>query len=459
VAKAQTIRRVKNIRTTLLVLLGFLTCKVAVGQSFEPKPNDACLQPFEPVKAPQPLRPVLRQDDRLAICGDSITEQKMYSRLMEDYLTMCVPELNITVRQFGWSGERAPGFLTRMTNDCLRFHPTIATTCYGMNDHEYRPYEERIGQTYRLNSAAIIEAFKANGVRVIEGSAGCVGKVPSWGNRTNYTIQDLNLNLCKLRNIGIEVARAEGAGFADVFWPMITAGVEAQKKYGTNYAIAGRDGVHPGWAGHTVMAYAFLKALGLSGQIGTFVVDLKKNTMATSKGHELLSAKDGIFEIRSTRYPFCCCAPDEEPKAPYPVCGKDDPEKDSSIRSAMTLIPFNAELNRLTLLAKNVKRKNYKVTWGEESKTFASDQLTRGINLAEEFPRNPFSAAFAKVDVAVAAKQAYETKQIKQSFRSEQAKSDMEAVAAQTENERQPLAEAIKAAFVPVTHTIKIEPL
>ena len=70
---------------------------------------------------------------------------------------------------------------------------------------------------------------------------------------------------------------------------------------------------------------------------------------------------------------------------------------------------------------------------------------------------NPFCEAFAKVDAAVAAKQAYETKQIKQSFRSPEAKADMEAVAARTEKEREPLAAAIKAAFVPVTHTIKIE--
>jgi hypothetical protein len=97
----------------------------------------------------------LRQGDRLAICGDSITEQKMYSRIIEDYLTMCVPELNVSVRQYGWGGERAPGFLARMTNDCLRFKPTIATTCYGMNDHEYRRYEDRIGQTYREYSEAI----------------------------------------------------------------------------------------------------------------------------------------------------------------------------------------------------------------------------------------------------------------------------------------------------------------
>jgi len=57
-----------------------------------------------------------------------------------------------------------------MTNDCLRFKPTIATTCYGMNDHEYRAYEDRIGATYRQHSTAIARAFKNAGTRVIQGS-------------------------------------------------------------------------------------------------------------------------------------------------------------------------------------------------------------------------------------------------------------------------------------------------
>ena len=97
----------------------------------------------------------------------------------------------------------------------------------------------------------------------------------------------------------------------------------------------------------------------------------------------------------------------------------------------MTLIPFNQELNRLILKASNVKAgRSYKVTWGSESRTFTADQLERGINLAAEFPGNPFCAAFAKVDAAVAAKQAYETRQIKQVFRSPEAKTDMEGVAA-----------------------------
>ena len=107
--------------------------------------KDPYFAPFHPTPAPAPKKNFLKTGDQLAIIGDSITEQKKYSRIMETYLTVCVPELNISVRQYGWSGEKAPGFLARMTNDCLRFKPTVATTCYGMNDHTYRPYTNEIG--------------------------------------------------------------------------------------------------------------------------------------------------------------------------------------------------------------------------------------------------------------------------------------------------------------------------
>ena len=96
---------------------------------FHSSASDPLSDKFKPLPAPQSGSLMLQTNDRLAICGDSITEQKMYSRIIEDYLTVCVPDLHVTVRQYGWSGERAPGFLARMTNDCLRFKPTIATTC------------------------------------------------------------------------------------------------------------------------------------------------------------------------------------------------------------------------------------------------------------------------------------------------------------------------------------------
>src|SRR6185437_5359268 len=294
---------------TKAILLGILSLTLTAAAADDTNANSAMLSGFMPIAGPQPTHLILRRGDHVAICGDSITEQKMYSRIMEDYLTMCVPQLGVTVRQYGWSGEKAPEFLRRMTNDVLQFEPTVATTCYGMNDHEYRTYEDRIGETYRTNQALIADTFKHWGVRVILGSAGCVGKVPTWQKDREFTIDQLNQNLATLRNIDAELATKMGVGFADVFWPMMNAGTVARQRYGTHFNISGADGVHPNWAGHTVMAYAFLKAMGLDGEIGTFTVDLKKNVMKTPAGHEVVGATTGEFQIKSTRYPFCPCEP------------------------------------------------------------------------------------------------------------------------------------------------------
>ena len=149
-------------RTQLICLFGLLNLTLVAAPLLEPKPDAPFFDKYQPVKAPAVSGLALKNGDRLAICGDSITEQKMYSRIMEDYLTMCAPQLKVTVRQFGWGGEQVPGFLARMTNDCLRFKPTIATTCYGMNDSEYRSYEDRIGQTYETNSVKLVETFQAS---------------------------------------------------------------------------------------------------------------------------------------------------------------------------------------------------------------------------------------------------------------------------------------------------------
>ncbi len=454
-----------NFMGTKTLLLGILSLTLASAVADETNSNAALLSGFMPVAAPQPTHLILRRGDRVAICGDSITEQKMYSRIMEDYLTMCVPQLDLTVRQYGWSGERAPEFLNRMTNDVLRFEPTVATTCYGMNDHEYRTYEDRIGDTYRTNQALIARTFKNWGVRVILGSAGCVGKVPTWQKDRSFTVDELNSNLGRLRNIDAELATSMDVGFADVFWPMISAGNVARQRYGTNFNISGNDGVHPNWAGHTVMAYAFLKAMGLDGEIGTFTVDLKKGQMKTTAGHEVVSADGGEFKIKSSRYPFCPCEPEGSAAKRYPVCGKTEISRDDNIEAGMALVPFNQDLNRLTLIVKNGSANQYRVTWGAESKVFSAAQLAQGINLSAEFPSNPFGEAFAKVDAAVIAKQEFETHEMKTDFRPKGVQHPtIEAVTAQTEQvvkedeaTHNKLAGAVSAAFVPVTHTIRIE--
>lgn len=64
-------------------------------------------------------------------------------------------------------------------------------------------------------------------------------------------------------------------------------------KFGADYMMCGKDGVHPGWAGQTVMAYAFLKGLGLDGEIGTITYNAATGQAWRGDGHEITASAPG----------------------------------------------------------------------------------------------------------------------------------------------------------------------
>ncbi len=436
-------------RWPALLTLVCLSATSVSAQVYETPLKDPYFAIYHPRLAPPPGPLLLKEGDQLAIVGDSITEQKMYSRIMETYLTVCAPQLKVAVRQFGWSGETAEGFRRRMESDCLRFKPTVATFAYGMNDSKYRPYDDVNGLWYASNYTAIVRAFKAAGARVVVGTPGSLGTLHGarGNNPGGGTLDERNLNLCVMRDLDIRLAESEGVRVADVFWPMLQAAHEGEIRYGTPekpYALPGADGLHPNWSGHLVMARCFLRALGLDGEIGTFKVDLKGGRAEASAGHKVESFANGELTITSMRYPFCDGGATNDAKA---------------IRGGMSLVPYNQELNRLMLVVANIGTPRCQVIWGGATNTYTADQLAAGVNLADDFAVNPFSEAFKNVDQAVAAKQVYETRQIKMLFRSDEARTNMPAVVTRTEAERAPLVEAMKAAFVPVRHVIKLTPV
>ncbi len=391
---------------------------------------------------------ILKKGDRLVIAGDSITEQKLYSRYIEDYLAACTPQLDLWIIQLGWNGETAGGFLGRMDRDCLYFKPNVMTTCYGMNDGGYRVYVDAIGEGYGKNMKAIVEKAKAAGVIVVAGSPGAVDtEYFRLANPTAY-----NDNLARLGAISRKIAMDSGMVFANVHDPMIKSMALAKAALGKEYSVCGQDGFHPGPNGHVVMAYAFLKAMGLDGQIDTITVDMSGQAKATD-GHKVLSSSAGKAEIESSRYPFCFSG---------------DPKSDASTQSMEPFVPFNRDLNRLTLVVANLKADKAKVAWGAEVKSFTREQLAKGINLAAEFGDNPFSEAFKKVDERVAQKQAFETTMIKRLFR----KPEDVAKALGDDGDSDPtnanpkarlsakqnaLSKAVRSAVTPVKHTITVE--
>ena len=394
--------------------------------------------------------PRLQAGDFVAVCGDSITEQKQYSVFIEDYLLMCQPAARLRAMQAGWGGEVAHGFLPRMERDVLALHPTVLTTCYGMNDGGYGPFVEDRGKLYRDTHKTIIQEARKAGVRLIViGSPGCVDSY-AFRNDPNAA-QVYNTTLGKLRDIAREVAAEEKVAFADVHAAMMDVMAAAKAKYGPAYHLAGADGVHPWQNGQLVMAYAFLKALGCDGDVGTISLDLAAGKAEATPGHQVLSCANGAVEVESTRYPFCFFG---------------DPASPSATRGVLEFLPFNDDLNRFRLVVKGADAAaRYQVTWGEAGKEFSGADLARGINLAAEFLDNPFCAPFQKAEQTIRQQQDYETPLTKVLLHSlpqyrevaPEESAALDRVAAAAIARDQALAEASSAAVVPVRHLLKVE--
>ncbi len=229
---------------------------------------------------------VLRSGDLVAVCGDSITEQKLYSLYIGQYLLLCQPAENLMAMQFGWGGERAGGFLARVDNDVLTFEPTVATTLYGMNDGGYAPATPGMLNNYRKDMTESVRKLKAGGVRVvIVGTPGIVDPVTF--KRSSVDSTTYNETLAALAKVAHEVARSEGVLVADVYNAMMSSMLQARTVLGEGYKIA-PDGVHPYASAHLAMAYAFLKAMEVSGDIGTLSVDYSGDQATGAPGHRVM---------------------------------------------------------------------------------------------------------------------------------------------------------------------------
>lgn len=390
-----------------------------------------------------------RAGELVAICGDSITEQRGYAAFMTAYLLACQPAPSLETIKFGYSGERAPPFLARLEKDVLPFHANIATICYGMNDGDYAAPNSEAIATYRRAINEIARTFKRAGYRqVVLGSPGVVDPDTF---RKEVGAAVYNETLARLTEVAQAVAREQGVTFADVHHVMLDAMMKAKTRFGAAYHVAGKDGMHPAQNGSLVMAYAFLKALGCDGDIGTITVDAGHGTASATPGHRIVAVAGGTVTVESRKYPFCVYGDAKDPDATAGI---------------VEFIPFHQDLNRFTLRVTHSPAAALRVTWGGTQRTFSAAQLERGVNLAAEFPTNPFSEPFARVLAAVQRRDAFEVIALRRVWNP---LSGFDAVApeegARVRAIRQLLVEMVeherhltRAELVPVTHTISIEP-
>ena len=376
--------------------------------------------------------PLPKCGDFIAMGGDSITHMSHYSRFVEVYLLATRPDLDLRVMKIQrWCGGRAEDYAREtLEEELLPAKPNIFVVCFGMNDGNGAAPNAATERGYEAALTTIVERNRANGTTTVLCSPGVVDEMsyrnatlaaaefnrangtPSQGDETggNTSATVYNRTLSGLRGVACRVADKEKMPFADVYDAMWKVMQAAKAGYGdtwprvdsSNFAdrrfMMFSDGVHPCVSAHIPMAFSVLKALGFDGAIGGIHLNWSSGVVHTDGGQKAALTDKGSIAVESSRLPFCffddSVANEVYPNVPY--------------RYVLQHCPFNQELNRYMLRVDGLPNKVIKVTWGGHSRCYTRNQLESGINLAAEFPDNPFSPVLRELDTDTWRKQVYE---------------------------------------------------
>jgi len=309
--------------------------------------------------------------------GDSITEQKQYTTLIETYTLTRFPTMKITFRNAGWGGDtawlaRRGDFDAGLQRDVLALSPKAVTIDFGMNDARggdgtYTKYLEY--------STKLVKAIVKSGARVALITPSPEEKYEPTGPAGSA----YNLMLKKYSDGLKQVADNEHVLFIDQYTPFVGY-IEAGRKAGILSASAPasdpnvirltNDSVHPNWGGHLIMATVILQGLHAPADVSSVTVDAAARSITAVQGCSVdwQNNPEGFVQFKRT-----------DSALPWPIPA--DPKVDTVLK-----IPgFDPEeaLNRYGLTVTGLKDGSYNLLVDDHQVgAYSSADLAKGINLA-----------------------------------------------------------------------------
>ncbi|HTI70179.1 MAG TPA: SGNH/GDSL hydrolase family protein [Candidatus Limnocylindria bacterium] len=328
----------------------------------------------------------IHDGDRVVFLGDSITEQRLYTTYIEAYALTRHPEWKLSFRNVGWGGDTAwlrqrshppedKLFAAKddaqqqmvedsvgrgLARDVLPLKPTVVTVKFGMNDHAYQTFRPDIFAAYTRSQTEIAKVLSKNGARVA-----FLTPQPIEDKRPDPDKDNRNQSLRKFSDGLKEVAEAQHSQFADQFDPYMGVMLSART---TNAMalIGGGDAVHPGPAGHTIMAWAVMKALGATALVSRAEIDVAAQKVSAAEACKVTNLKVDGTTISFDRL---------DDALPMPI--------DPKAESALKLAPILSDLDRYELQITGLTAGTYQVSIDDESAgELSSSDLTVGWNLA-----------------------------------------------------------------------------
>lgn len=308
-----------------------------------------------------------KDGDRAMILGDSITQQRMYSTLVESYVVSRFPTWEITFRNTGWSGDTMnlrtrSGIDKGFDRDIKPLAPTAVTIDFGMNDARAG---DKGAVAYADNARKLADKFSAIGTRMA-----FVTSSPEERYEAGEPAGSAYNTRLRLYSDELKAVTAErGLLFIDQLNPMIEV-IESGRRAGVLSAATGGsrlipDAVHPNWDGHMVMATSILKGLHAPAEVSSVEIDAKTGVVraAAAKVSEVKTGDTLSF----VRLDDCM---------PWPV--------PSSVVQVLTIPGFDPfdELSRYQLKVTGLTAASYEVAAdGRKVGTYTKEELAAGVNL------------------------------------------------------------------------------
>ncbi|MDQ2732719.1 MAG: SGNH/GDSL hydrolase family protein [Armatimonadota bacterium] len=303
--------------------------------------------------------------DRVVFLGDSITEQKLYTTYLETYLLTRFPSWNLQFRNAGWGGDtsylRTRGIPAdqALQRDVLDLKPTVVTIDFSMNDGGYGGFNQGLYDQHIHGERAIVKQLKDAGVLPIVLTVSGFEK-----NELGDPMQSYASTLEQFGAGDRKVAQDAGVPFADQFHGFMQA-ISRIRAIDPKGRISG-DSVHPGQAGHLMMADLILTGLNAPPLVSSASLDGRSGRTIKTEGCRITNMKMQAGKLTFSR---------QDDSLVFPI--------EPSARPILQVMPVVQDLDRYLLQISHLNPGDYTVSInGTATATFSAEQLDLGVNLA-----------------------------------------------------------------------------
>ncbi|HVN20842.1 MAG TPA: SGNH/GDSL hydrolase family protein [Dongiaceae bacterium] len=314
----------------------------------------------------------LKDGDRVVFYGDSITEQRLYTMFVEEFVLTRFPDRKVDFINAGVGGDKVSGGWAgpidlRLERDVFDNHPTVLTIMLGMNDGYYRPWGDGIFSTYSEGYRHMVDSVhkRLPGTRMLLIQPSPHDDVT----RDPDFTPDYNQTMIRFGRFVSQLAAETGAQSADLNQPVVDALTKAKSQNQALSPALIQDRVHPEGAVHWLMAESVLKAWNAPPMVADVSIDAGKGSTTRQVNAEITrieKTKNGISWVELDH------------ALPLPLSPDSDPllglvEQVSDLRSA---------LDREVLQITGLQAGNYALQIDERRMAvYTAEQLAAGIDL------------------------------------------------------------------------------